>query len=118
MGNPLNILNALTFAVIYVAILYAVHYGNSYFGESGLYYSALIAGLADTTAITISMAKFATVTANTMLATMVIVAATLSNTLVKLGIAAARGSRTTARLVGTVFGAVIVIGILYIFIKS
>ncbi len=118
MGNPLNILNALTFAVIYVVILYAVHYGNSYFGESGLYYSALIAGLADTTAITISMAKFAVDSANMKLAAMVIVAATLSNTLVKLGIAVARGSRTTGRLVGSIFGAVIVIGILYILINS
>lgn len=118
LGNPLNILNALTFAAIYVAILYAVYYGNSYFGESGLYYSALIAGLADTTAITISMVKFATDGSNMTLAAMVIVAATLSNTLVKLGIAFTRGSKATGRLVGYIFGALIVVGTIYILINS
>ncbi len=118
MGNPLNILNALTFGGIYVVILYAVHYGNIYFGESGLYYSALIAGLADTTAITISMANFAAATENMRLAAMVIVAATLSNTLVKLGIAVIKGSKTTGRLVGAIFSAVIVMGILYILISG
>ncbi len=118
LGNPLNMLNALGFAVIFVVILYAVYYGNEYFGESGLYYSALIAGLADTTAITISMAKFALEGDNLKLSTLVIIAATLSNTLVKLGITMLKGSKATSRLVGIVFGAVIVVGTLYIIIAS
>lgn len=117
LGNPLNILNALGFAFIYVIILYAVYYGNEFFGESGLYYSAIIAGLADTTAITISMAKFAE-GADMILAAMVIIAATLSNTLVKLGIAFARGSKSTGRLVAYVFGTLIVVGTVYILIKG
>ncbi|MDT7830038.1 MgtC/SapB family protein [Pricia sp. S334] len=116
MGNPLNILNALTFAGIYVVILYAVHYGNLYFGEKGLYYSAMIAGLADTTAITISMAKFSLESAKLQLATNVIVAATLSNTLVKLGIAFTKASKNTGKLVSYVFGGAIVVGTLYILI--
>lgn len=114
LGNPLDILNALSFAVIYVVILYAVHYGNVYFGESGLYYSGLIAGLADTTAITISMAKFGLNGDYLQLSSLVIIASTLSNTLVKLGIAFLRGSKATGRLVGYIFGALIVAGILYI----
>lgn len=118
LGNPLNILNALSFAVIFVAILYAVHYGNEFFGESGLYYSALIAGLADTTAITISMAKFGIHATYIQLSALVIVAATLSNTLVKLGIVYLRGSSETRRITGFVFGGTIVIGILYILIRS
>lgn len=118
LGNPLNMLNALSFTAIFIVILYAVHYGNEYFGDSGLYYSSLIAGLADTTAITISMAKFAIQAENLTLSALVIVAATLSNTMVKLGIAILRGSRTTARLVGYVFGAVIMVGIIYILICS
>ena len=118
LGNPLNMLNALSFAVIFVIILYAVYYGNEYFGESGLYYSAIIAGLADTTAITISMAKFALEGENLKLSSLVIIAATLSNTLVKLGITFLKGSKSTARLVGYVFGAVIVVGTVYIIIAS
>ncbi|GJM29712.1 MAG: MgtC/SapB transporter [Cyclobacteriaceae bacterium] len=118
LGNPLNILNALGFALTYVIILFAVYYGNDYFGESGLYYSALIAGLADTTAITISMANFASDAESMSLAALVIIAATLSNTLIKLFITMARGSKNTAMLVSYIFGALIVVGGLYILILS
>lgn len=118
LGNPLNMLNALGFTAIFIGILYAVHYGNEFFGQSGLYYSSIIAGLADTTAITISMAKFASQGGNLNLSALVIIAATLSNTLVKMGISMFRGSKKTAQLVSYVFGAVIVVGILYILIRG
>ena len=118
LGNPLNMLNALSFTAIFIGILYAVHYGNEYFGESGLYYSSLIAGLADTTAITISMAKFALHGDNLQLSALVIITGTLSNTLVKMGIAILSGTKTTARLVSYVFGTVIVVGVAYILIWS
>ena len=118
LGNPLNIWNAIGFGGIYVAILFSVFYGNKFFGESGLYYSALIAGLADTDAITISMAKFALQNEKLILASNVIIAATLSNMTVKLGIAFFKGSQKTGRLVGYAFGAVVLLGILYIVLNS
>lgn len=118
LGNPLNMLNALSFTAIYIVILYAVYYGNEFFGESGLYYSAIIAGLADTTAITISMAKFSLVGGKLSLATLVIIAATLSNTLVKLGIVYFRGAKAAGKLVAYVFGSTILIGVLYILIRG
>lgn len=118
VGNPLNIQNALTFAAIYVVILYAVHYGNEFFGESGLYYSSIIAGLADTTAISIGMAKFGLDEAYVTLSAMVILAGALSNTLVKMMITFSKGSKETSKYVGIIFGATIVVGIAYIFIVS
>lgn len=118
MGNPLNMTNALSFTAIYIAILYIVYYGNEFFGESGLYYSGIIAGLADTTAITVSMAKFSLDGDHLRLAGLVIIAATLSNTLVKLGIVFSRGSKATAKLVGYIFGSVIIVGTIYILIMS
>lgn len=118
VGNPLNIQNALTFAVIYVVILHAVHYGNEFFGESGLYYSSIIAGLADTTAISIGMAKFGLDEAYITLSAMVILAGALSNTLVKMIISFAKGSKETSKYVGIIFGASIVLGIVYILIAS
>jgi uncharacterized membrane protein (DUF4010 family) len=118
LGNPLNIWNALGFGVIYVAILFAVFYGNQFFGESGLYYSALIAGLADTDAITISMSKFALFDGKLILASNVIIAATLSNMTVKLGIAFFKGAKKTGRFVGYSFGTVVFLGILYILFNS
>ncbi|MFS4416431.1 MgtC/SapB family protein [Maribacter sp. 2307ULW6-5] len=117
LGNPLNILNAIGFGVIYVIIGFAVFYGNRFFGENGLYYTALIAGLADTDAITISMAKFSLSNTDLKLASSVIIAATLSNMLVKLGITLFKGSKTTGRLVGYTFGSIIFIGIIYILIS-
>ena len=117
LGNPLNILNALGFGGIYVAILFAVFYGNQFFGESGLYFSALIAGLADTDAITISMAKFGSLEDKLALATNVIITATISNMIVKLGITYFKGSKKAGKLVMLIFGAVIIVGIAYILIQ-
>ncbi|WP_025740770.1 MULTISPECIES: MgtC/SapB family protein [Aquimarina] len=117
LGNPLNIWNALGFGGIYVIILFAVFYGNQFFGESGLYYSALIAGLADTDAITISMAKFGSLEEKLALATNVIITATISNMIVKLGITYFKGSKKTGKLVMLIFGTVILVGIVYILIQ-
>tara|TARA_R110002074_G_scaffold167299_2_gene328322 strand:- start:671 stop:1942 length:1272 start_codon:yes stop_codon:yes gene_type:complete len=117
LGNPMNLLNALGFGVIYVIIQLAVFYSNKLFGESGLYYSALIAGLADTDAITISLAKFALDGEKLKLTSSVIVAATLSNMLVKLGITVLKGSKITGKLVGYTFSGIIIIGILFSFIN-
>jgi uncharacterized membrane protein (DUF4010 family) len=117
LGNPLNIWNALGFGGIYVVILFAVFYGNKFFGESGLYYSALIAGLADTDAITISMAKFGSLEEKLALATNVIITATISNMIVKLAITYFKGSIKTGKLVMLVFGTVIIVGIAYILMQ-
>ena len=118
LGNPLNILNAIGFGAIYVVILFAVFYSNKFFGESGLYYSALISGLADTDAITISMAKFSLDSEKLELASLVIIAAISSNMLVKLGISIFKGSKTTGKLVGYTFGSIILIGVIYILVNN
>ncbi|SDS24697.1 Uncharacterized membrane protein, DUF4010 family [Polaribacter sp. KT25b] len=117
LGNPLNILNAIGFGFIYVIILFAVFYSNQFFGESGLYYSALIAGLADTDAITISMSKFSLDGENLQLASSVIIAATISNMLVKLIITLFKGSTSAKKIIGCAFGSVILIGIIYILLN-
>lgn len=118
LGNPLNILSALGFGAIYIVILFAVFYSNQFFGESGLYYSALISGLADTDAITISMAKFSLDSEKLRTASSVVIAAVLSNMLVKLGISVFKGSKTTGKFVGYTFGSIILIGVLYILINK
>ncbi|QHI36587.1 hypothetical protein IMCC3317_19500 [Kordia antarctica] len=118
LGNPLNIWNAIGFGGIYVVILFAVFYGNKFFGESGLYYSAIIAGLADTDAITINMSKFASIDNKLILATNVIITATISNMVVKLGIAFFKGSKLAGKLVMLAFGSVIVVGVIYILFRS
>ncbi|GFD80148.1 hypothetical protein KUL118_30100 [Tenacibaculum sp. KUL118] len=117
LGNPLNIWNALGFGAIYIGIAFAVFYGNQFFGEKGLYYSALIAGLGDTDAITISMSKFGVLEEKFALVTNVILTATISNMIVKLGITYFKGSKKTRKLVMLIFGSVIIVGITYILIQ-
>lgn len=118
LGNPMNLLNAIGFGFIYVLIGFAVFYGDRFFGENGLYYTALIAGLADTDAITINMAKFSLSGTDLKLASSVIIAATLSNMIVKLGITLIKGSKTAGKLVGYTFGGIILIGVIYILISK
>ncbi|MCK0131610.1 MgtC/SapB family protein [Flavobacteriaceae bacterium F08102] len=118
LGNPLNMLNAIGFGVVYVVILFAVFYSEQYLGQRGLYFSALIAGLADTDAITISMSKFSLDGDKIKLASSVIMAATISNMLVKLGITYFKGSKSTGRLVGYAFGSIILLGIIHILISA
>ncbi|MBA6314803.1 MgtC/SapB family protein [Cellulophaga baltica] len=114
LGNPLNLVNAIGFGVIYMIIRFAVFYGKLFFGDEGLYYTALIAGLADTDAITISMAKFSETTGNYVTATAIIITAILSNMVVKLGISLINGSKETRKIIGLTFSSIVILGILYV----
>ncbi len=118
VGNPLDILSALYFAVIFIVILVSVYYSNTYFGNQGLYFSAIISGFADTDAITISVSKLAKEIDLTSTAAQIIVAATLSNSLVKLGIGLFRCSTQMRRRLGIGYGAVLIVGLAYILITS
>ncbi|HCQ16017.1 MAG TPA: MgtC/SapB family protein [Cryomorphaceae bacterium] len=118
IGNPLNILSALSFGALFVGILLTVYYAGIYLGDKGLYLSAIISGLADTDAITISMTELGGQSISAATAAMVVVTATLSNTLVKMGISIWKGGREVGRKVGTAFGSVLLVGILYVLINQ
>ena len=114
VGNPLDILSALYFAVIYIVILISVYYSNMYFGDRGLYFSAIISGFADTDAITISVSKLAKEIDMVSVAAKIIVAATISNSLVKLGIGIFKGSNMMKKKLSIGYGAVLIVGVVYI----
>tara|TARA_R110000868_G_scaffold86347_4_gene242177 strand:- start:101 stop:1372 length:1272 start_codon:yes stop_codon:yes gene_type:complete len=118
LGNPLNMENAIGFGLIYVIIRFAVFYGDAFLGDNGLYYTAIISGLADTAAITISMAKFSLSGADLETSSLVIVSAILSNMFIKIGITLFKGSKVAWKLVGSTFIGIIVIGIIYIMITK
>lgn len=63
------------------------------------------------------MAKFSFETAKQELATSVIIAATISNMLIKLEITAVKGSKIAVKLVFYAFGSVILKGIIYILVS-
>lgn len=91
VGNPLNMSNAIGFGMLFVGIVMMVYYAKEYLGEKGLILSGWLSGLADVDAISIAMSKMAT--AESMnLAIRVIVCAMISNTIVKIVIAVAKGA--------------------------
>lgn len=119
LGNPLNIENAIAFGFIYIVIRFAVFYGNAFFGDKGLYYTALISGLADTDAISISMSKFSLSSSVALeTASLVIITAILSNMLMKIMITFFKGSKKAWKLVGSTFIGIIFIGTLFILIAK
>ena len=55
--NPSELKSALLFGAIYACVLFAVAAGKNWFGERGLYAVAVLSGLTDMDAITISTAQ-------------------------------------------------------------
>ncbi len=99
--NPFELGPALTFGLIYAAILLAANTARLYLGDTGIYLSSLASGLADVDAITLSLAKLSKDTQNLELQTAArgIVIAAVSNTLVKGGIVLSMGSKALRKVI-------------------
>jgi uncharacterized membrane protein (DUF4010 family) len=118
-GNPLDIRNALVFLFLYVGVTYLMYASRTWMEGKMTYVSGAIAGLADSDAITISTSKWAAVAPDRLSeAATVILLAILSNTLFKLGISIINGDKSLIRPVGLGFGAVLLLGVLGIWMVS
>ncbi|MFB6232167.1 MAG: MgtC/SapB family protein [Salinibacter sp.] len=107
--NPFRLVPAITFGVLYAAILVLSNWAQSYLGDAGVYLSSLVAGLADVDAITLSMARLhesGDLSAAT--ATQAIVIAAAANTVLKGGIVALTGTSGLRRAV--VPGLLLIVG--------
>lgn len=93
-GKPLDLIGAMIFGIIYSVILLVVSYANENLGEGGILLSSAVAGLSDIDAITISVSKLAGTTLDFNIASIAVLIATISNTLVKMGIGIWAGSKT------------------------
>ena len=105
-GKPLNIQSALTFGIIYTLIILLVSYTNEYFGQRGMYISSIIAGLTDIDAITISVSKLAGGSIPLGVAQNAIILATISNTVIKIGISLWAGSNELRKMIAIGYGAI------------
>jgi uncharacterized membrane protein (DUF4010 family) len=92
LKNPLDLLTALKFAILFAAVQWLVKYASIHFGDSGTYIAGAISGITDVDAITLSMAKIAKAGGDSNLAIQTIIIAALSNTLVKSLIVIVLGS--------------------------
>ena len=105
-SNPLQLRSALQMAVLFQVVLFIVYVVDQRFGSSGLMATAVVLGLNDTDALTLSMARG--VSDQRMLVDVAARAVTvglLSNTCVKAGLAGAIGEGTFQRLTPTVLAA-------------
>ncbi|MBK8698620.1 MAG: MgtC/SapB family protein [Saprospiraceae bacterium] len=93
-GKPLDLQGALVFGSIYTGILLVVNYANEHLGQEGLLISSAISGLSDIDAITITVSKLASQKLDFHLAANALLVATISNTLIKMGIGIWAGSRS------------------------
>lgn len=117
IGDPADIPAALKFGVFLLALAIISHYLQSYFGASGMYALALVAGLADVDALTLTLAQSlgaegdGSARATVALA---IVLGAISNTAVKAVMASWVGGRALAIRVAPAFALAVLAGILVV----
>lgn len=115
LKNPFSLKPALIFGLLFIVILFVSKVADIYFGSSGLYVASIISGIADVDAITISMALLAKTTISPEVAVTAITLAAISNTIVKFLIALLFGTRKFGQMVGLIFAAIIIAGLIAIF---
>ncbi len=86
--NPFELSSAVQFGLLFAIVVFAAKAADLYFGAKGLYISAAIAGTTDVDAITLSVASLHRDGLDTSIATNAIVLAAVTNTVVKIGLAA------------------------------
>lgn len=117
LSNPSQLGVAFLFALVYVVVLFAAAAARDWLGNSGLYLVALVSGITDVDAITLSTARMVD-TGGLDAATgwRVVVAATLSNLAAKAAMAASLGGRPLLRQLALPFGAAFAGGLLAIWL--
>jgi uncharacterized membrane protein (DUF4010 family) len=107
-SNPTELKSALIFAGLYAIVVLAVAIARKYFGEQGLYVVAVISGLTDMDAITLSTAKL--VEAESVSAEIgwrSILVASAANLVFKLGLCIWLGGRRFALPATLALGAIV-----------
>lgn len=98
--NPFELRPAITFGLLFGLILLIARAAQLYLGDTGVYISSFVSGLADVDAITLSMAELSgSGDLAQQTAARAIVIAILANTLVKGGIVLSSGSAAIRRAI-------------------
>jgi uncharacterized membrane protein (DUF4010 family) len=110
-GNPTELRSALLFGLLYAVVLLAVAAANAAFGDRGLYVAAVLSGLTDMDAITLSIAQLVS-TGEVAPATgwRLIMVAALANLAFKTGVVAMLGDQGLLRRVAIGFGVAAALG--------
>ncbi len=112
LANPLALLPALKWGLVFCAVLVVSAIAEENFGERGLLATAAAAGLADVDAITLAVSRHAQQGGlSQATAALAITIAVVANTCVKAGIALLNGGRRFGLHIAIVFAACISAGI-------
>jgi uncharacterized membrane protein (DUF4010 family) len=115
--NPADFKSALVFGLLYGAILLAVAFANAEFGDDALYLVAIISGLTDVDAITLSLSQLIKSDAlNAATGWKLILLASLSNLVFKGVMAGILGTKQLAKWIALSFGIAITVGIFLIWL--
>ncbi|MBN2459375.1 MgtC/SapB family protein [Candidatus Woesearchaeota archaeon] len=111
--SPFTIGPALKFALFFIIVLFIAKIGSVYLGSKGLYLTALLSGLADVDALTVSVTQLTnagSVAADVGVTAIVI--GVITNTLVKAGIANIFGSKEFKKKINVVFALIVLAGLI------
>lgn len=92
LRNPLQFRAALEMALLFQAVLYAVHFMRAWVGDTGLLASGFVLGLTDVDALTLSMTRSVATGTSVDAAARAIATGIVANSLMKAGMAFAVGS--------------------------
>jgi uncharacterized membrane protein (DUF4010 family) len=119
MTNPFSLMPALKFAAIYAAVLVISRAASDNYGAGGVYAAAILTGLVDVNAITLSAASLvAKGQLPTHVGVLAVVLAAASNTIVKAGITLFFGSPKMFKKVLPWFAAILALGGIAVFVQS
>lgn len=111
LKNPFELAPALRFAALLALILLLIEAAREWFGHAGVWGVAILSGLSDVDAITLSLARSAKGDMTAELAVQGIYLAALSNSLVKAGLIALIGGRELALRTLPVMGLGLLLGL-------
>lgn len=117
--NPAQFKTAVIFAILYAVILLAIAFVKDKFSAVGLYIVAIISGLTDMDAITLSLSNM--MNDDKIAATLgwsLILLAALSNLIFKGGVVATVGNKSLLKIIVPSFGATLVVGGLVLWLWS
>ena len=110
VANPFRLSEAIKFAAVFAVVLLAVDAAGRYLGAWGVVVAALLAGLTDVDAITLSLAAAAGATLAPETAAAAVAVAALSNTVAKGAYATWLGAPSFRRALFAVLGAAFLAG--------
>ena len=110
LRNPVELGQALQFGLLLALILLATHAARAWLGEAGIYLLALVSGIADVDAITISMSRLGLAEVSIRSAAIAVLAATMGNTLTKAALVAIIAGVKTATPIAAPIAGCLMIG--------